>query len=240
MKFEIDKIPKRISPCPITEAVVELRFESKLPPEVIPGIAFSSLNKLFPKIEALPIMQLPPVIRDRDPNLKFSPQHKLSNNDFIVQIGPRCLSVVCPKEYKGWTIYFEQIDRVFDALKALNIVDRPSRVGVRYISFFENTDIFQNLKLSLSLAGNSLIGSQNIVRSEFDHANFKCVIQLANATTLNNKNKGSTVDIDIITDKNTTILTDFKGIVNAAHELEKKLFFSILKPDFLNKFNPEY
>lgn len=240
MNFDINKVPKRISPCPITEAVVELRFESKLPPEVIPGIVFNSLKGTFPKIETLPVMQLPPVIRDNDPNLKFSPQYKLSNNDFIFQIGPRCFSVVCPKEYKGWSKFYEQIDKAFDTVKALGIIDKPIRVGVRYISFFENIDIYPELKLTLSLADNSLIGSQNIVRSEFDYANFKCVIQLANSALLNNKVKGSSVDIDIIADKSATILTDFKAIVGGAHELEKKLFFSILKPDFLQKFNPEY
>ncbi len=240
MNFEIEKVPKKISPCPITEAVVELRFESKLPPEVIPGVVFSPLKSMFPKIEALPVMQLPPVIRDNDPNLKFSPQYKLSNNDFIFQIGPRCLSIVCPKDYKGWTRFSEQIDKVFDVVKGLGIIDKPIRVGVRYISFFENSDIFQNLKLTMNLADNSLIGSQNIVRSEFDYQNFKCVVQIANSATLNGKTKGSSVDIDIITDKGTTILSDFKGIVSAAHELEKKLFFSIVKPEFLKQFNPEY
>lgn len=240
MNFELDKLPRKISPCPITEAVVELRFESKLPPEVIPGIAFGALHKMFPKMETLPIMQLPPAIRDNDPNLKFSPQYRLSNNDFIFQIGPRCFSVVCPREYKGWTKYSEQIEKVFDEIVKLNIIDKPTRVGVRYISFFENLDIFPNLKMSLTLANNSLVGSQNIVRSEFDYQNFKCVVQLANAATMNKKTHGSSIDIDIITDKSATILTDFKSIVKSAHDLEKKLFFGILQPDFLNTFNPEY
>lgn len=240
MNFEIEKLPKKISPCPITEAVVEMRFESKLPPEVIPGIAFNSLKGIFPKIETLPVMQLPPVIRDNDPNLKFSPQYKLSNSDFIFQIGPRCFSVVCPKEYKGWTKYSEQIDKAFEAVQKMGIIEKPLRVGVRYISFFENTDIFKNLKVEMKLAGNSLIGSQNILRSEFEYANFKCVVQLANSATLNSRQKGSSIDIDVITDNNSTILSNFKAIVNSAHDLEKKLFFSFIDPEFLKKFNPEY
>lgn len=240
MNFEIEKLPKKISPCPITEAVVEMRFESKLPPEVIPGIAFNALKSTFPKIETLPVMQLPPVIRDNDPNLKFSPQYKLSNSDFIFQIGPRCFSVVCPKEYKGWTKYAEQIDKVFSVVQGLGIIEKPLRVGVRYISFFENTDIFKHLKVEMKLAGNSLIGSQNIMRSEFEYENFKCVVQLANSAIMNNKQKGSSIDIDVITDNNSTILSNFKAIVNTAHELEKKLFFSFVDPEFLKKFNPEY
>lgn len=240
MNFEIEKLPKKINPCPITEAVVEMRFESKLPPDVIPGIAFNSLKGTFPKIEKLPIMQLPPVIRDNDPNLKFSPQYKLSNNDFIFQIGPRCFSVVCPKEYKGWTKYSEEIEKSFKVVQDLGIIDKPLRVGVRYISFFENTDIFQNLKVEMNLAGNSLIGSQNIIRSEFSYENFKCVVQLANSAIMNSKQSGSTIDIDVITDNHSTILSNFKAIVNSAHDLEKKLFFSFVKPEFLQKFSPEY
>ncbi|MGK5086325.1 TIGR04255 family protein [Bdellovibrionota bacterium FG-2] len=240
MNFDAVKVPKKITPCPITEAVVELRFDSSLPAEVMPGVVFSKFQKDFPKIEKLPIMELPPAIRDGDPNLRFTPQYRLTNDDFVFQIGPKCFSVVCPKEYKGWTKYYTQLEKVFDGIKELAIIQKPIRVGLRYISFFEDTDIFEKIKINLSLADNSLIGSNNIVRSEFNYSGFRCVIQIANGALLSGKVKGSSVDIDVISDKSGSILSDFKGIVNSAHEVEKRLFFGILNEDFLNKFNPEY
>ncbi|MES2614192.1 MAG: hypothetical protein V4591_02125, partial [Bdellovibrionota bacterium] len=91
------------------------------------------------------------------------------------------------------------------------------------------------------LASNSLIGSQNILRSEFDYNNFKCVIQLANSATFNNITKGSSVDIDVITTRCDFNLQELQKTVVELHDMEKKLFFKILNSDFLTKnFNPEY
>jgi uncharacterized protein (TIGR04255 family) len=240
LDFEVVKLPKKITPCKIIEAAVEMRFESQHPPEVIPGLVFNSLKDQYPKMEALPIMQLPPTIRDTDPNLRYSPQFRFSNSDFIFQIGPRSFSVVCPKAYKGWTKYSEKIYHGFESICELGIIDKPIRVGVRYISFFDNVDIFRHIKLDFKLSNNDLVGSRNIIRTEFDYEDYKCVIQIANSAILDNKQEGSTIDIDIITDKVSVVDSSFKIAVEAAHKLEKKLFFSFLNPEFLKNFSPEY
>lgn len=243
MNFGSDRIPKKISPCPIAEAVVELRFESNIPAEVIYGISYQKLRRHFPNQEKLPIMELPQSIRDSDPNLKFNPYFRLKNNEnFIFQIGPRSFSISCPKEYKGWDVFSKQIGLVFKDLHLLGIFHKPIRIGLRYISFFENINIFENIKMVLEMADNSLIGSKNAIRSEFQHEDFNCVINLANHAALNNvKIIGSVIDVDVLYEKDPKImLNNFLKIVDQAHILEKSIFFGIIKEDFLNKFNPEY
>ncbi len=240
MNFNTIRIPKKISPCPITEAIVELRFDSNQPAEVIPGIVFNKLEQKFPKLEKLPIMELPSFIRDNDPNLKFSPQYRLISEDFNFQFGPKCFSIVCPQEYKGWTKYFEQIIWIFNAMKELNIISKPLRIGLRYISFFKDIDIFDKIKINLSLAENSLIGCQNVFRTEFDFHAFRCVIQFANTALLNGSIKGSSFDVDIVSENITNIMDNFKDVIDSAHEVEKQIFFAVLKDDFLKKFNPDY
>lgn len=242
MNFDSVTCPKQITPCPIVEAVVELRFESMFPSETIQGIVYQSLHTEYSNIEPLPIMELPQSIRENDKNLKFNPHFRLKNNDFLVQVGPRCISIVSQKDYKGWEKYFSQIKKVFDQIKDVGIVQKPIRVGLRYISFFENTDIFENIDIQLSVGGNSLIGEQNILRSEFDIGMFRCILQIANrAEVTGNSAEGSICDIDITSDKNPhDFLSHFNDIVKNAHDLEKKIFFGILKESFLKKFNPEY
>lgn len=242
MNFGSDRIPKKISPCPISEAVVELRFESNFPAEVIYGISYQNLKKHFPIQEKLPIMELPQSIRDDDPNLKFNPYFRLRNENFIFQIGPRNFSISCPKEYKGWDVFFKQIGSVFKDLQSLGIIHKPIRIGLRYISFFEKLNVFEHIKLSLELAENSLIGCKNVIRSEFEHEDFNCVLNLANNAALNNiKITGSVIDIDVIYDKDQkSMLINFLKIVSQAHDLEKKIFFGILKEKFLKRLNPEY
>jgi myosin-crossreactive antigen len=48
----------------------------------------------------------------------------------------------------------------------------------------ENINIFENVKIDLSLAGNSLLAHKNVIRSEFDFEGFRCVMVLANGAML--------------------------------------------------------
>jgi len=114
------------------------------------------------------------------------------------------------------------------------------RIGLRYISFFENLDVLPNLKFELNLSGNSLIGASNVIRSEFELNSFKCIVQIANNALLNGKTSGSTIDLDIIRENDAAILTNLTKNIELAHDTEKQIFFSLLKEDYLKKFNPEY
>jgi uncharacterized protein (TIGR04255 family) len=240
LNFDNVKIPKKINRCPIAEAVVELRFESSIPAEVIMSKIFNKLGSEYPQFEKLPITEIPTIIRDAQINLKFSPHYRLSNENFIIQFGPRSFSIVCQKEYKGWSEYFKKIEHAFNEIKNLNIIDSPSRFGLRYINFFEKENIFEKIKVGMSLANNSLLEQKNVFRSEFNMDEFVCVVQITNNALLQNKINGSSIDIDIIIDKDDRILRDFVQLTLKAHDIERKIFFGILQEDFLSKLEPEF
>lgn len=240
MKLEIEKIPKKITPCPITEAVVELRFESEVPADLVSALIYNGVRTFFPSLEKLPVMELPAAIRDSDPNLRFSPHYKASNKDFTLQIGPRSFSVFCPKEYKGWNQFFDQITSVYNVINQLSVINKPIRIGLRYISFFEKINIFEKIKIELNLASISLINENNVLRTEFNQKEFKHTLQIANGALFNNRVKGSSIDIDVSKEGSPIVLSDFLKLVEQAHEAEKQLFFGILKDDFLKEFNPEF
>jgi uncharacterized protein (TIGR04255 family) len=239
MVFNLVRVPRKITPCPIVEAVAEVCFESKLPAEIIFGSVFGKFRSEFPEIEKLPILDLPQSIRDNDPNLKFLAYYRLKNKNFILQIGPKCFSVICPKEYKGWDVYSSQIVKAFGELKELNIIEKPVRSGLRYVSFFENIDIFQKSKLIMALSEKSLVGFSNVLRTEFDDEGFRCILQLGTDALINNV-KGSVIDIDLVCVNSQEIEKDFLAVMKKAHEIEKNIFFNILKDDYLKEFKPEY
>ena len=60
------KIPKKITSCPLVETIVELRFESSLPPDAIFGVIYQKLKSDYPKVDKLPILQIPEEIRFKD------------------------------------------------------------------------------------------------------------------------------------------------------------------------------
>ena len=240
MVFDIVKIPKKITPSPIVEAILELRFEADVPADALLGMLYPGFTNKFPKLEKLSILQLPEPIRESDPALKFSPHYRLSNEEFLLQIGPQAISVICPNEYKGWDRFFNEIKDSFDEIFKLKIIKKPIRIGLRYIDFFADMDIFPKLKIDLKLGQKSLIGENNILRTEFSSDGFRNVLQIANKAKMKKKVSGSTIDIDVIFEDSSKITADFNALVDKAHNCSKRLFFGILEEEFLNTFNPEY
>lgn len=240
MNLENVKVPRKINPCPIAEAIVEMRFNSNLPADATIGIVFEKLQTKYPSLEKLPIMELPSVIRDKDPKFEFSPHYKLLNETFVILVGPKCLSVTCANGYKGWSNYFEQIQWVFDEINKANLIKEQIRLGVRYINFFECINIFENIKINFSLADCSLLTKQNAVRSEFDVGKFHCTIQITNIARMNNTKEGSSIDIDVIYNISNEHFANSQTSILEAHEVTKKLFFKLLNDNFLKNFSPEY
>ena len=241
MNFDqLKSMPKRVNPCPIAEAIVELRFDSNLPADAILGVIFNKFKEKYPKFSKLPVLELPSFFRDNDPNLIFSPYYRMANDEFIFQIGPRCFSLACPKEYKGWIKYHDEIEWVFNEMRKLDFVKNPLRLGVRYINFFEKVNIFEKIQIELFLAKNSLINNTNVLRSEFDFQGYLCIVQMTNSALLDGNTQGSSLDIDVIYENKNDILINHEKIIMLAHEIEKTLFFGILKDDFLATLYPEY
>ena len=78
-------IPKKITPCPIIESILEIRFNTKIPSEAIFGMVYSRIQgRFFPNMEKLPILQIPDQLRSNDPNLMFRPTHKLYKDNLLI------------------------------------------------------------------------------------------------------------------------------------------------------------
>jgi uncharacterized protein (TIGR04255 family) len=73
------EIPIKISPSPIVDSILELRFTTSLHHDAIFGIVYSAFKADYQKHESLPILQLPEPVRKTDPNLKFKPYYRLLN-----------------------------------------------------------------------------------------------------------------------------------------------------------------
>ena len=94
-------LPKGIDPCPIKEAIIEIRFESVLPPDAVFGVVYNELKDIYKTPEPLPIMQLPASVRDQDKNLHFQPYYRIKRDNFLLQIGPQMLSLAVTA-YSTW------------------------------------------------------------------------------------------------------------------------------------------
>lgn len=236
------KIPKKINPCPIIEAIVEIRFESEMPDAVF-GVLYNEFKSEYKVIDKLPILQLPEIVRTRDPNLRFQPHYKLIHDDFILQIGPGVLSIANVNEYVGWDKFSSKIMDTFSRVEKLTLVGKTTRLGIRYINFFE-LDIYENINLKFFLSEQPFVANQITFRSTLATGNFLTNLHILNNGNITKKKiskSGSLIDIDTyIQEEKEIVFSSIEPFLEEGHLEEKKLFFKLLKDDFLQKFNPEY
>lgn len=236
------RIPKKITPCPLIDAVVELRFETDTPPDAVFGIVYQQLKEQYTKVDKLPIMQLPDEIRSHEPNFRFSPYYRLTFHPFVIQIGPNVLTVSCPGEYIGWKQFSPAILDTYQKLDAIGIVRKPLRLGIRYINFFE-FDIFEKTILRLMIGDDVLQTEFATIRLQIKDADFTNTLQISNNATVNVQEKtlkGSVIDIDTFREDVQHFFGNMEAVITNGHETEKRLFFRLLKPDFLATLKPEY
>lgn len=241
-------LPKKIQPCPIVEAIVEVRFESKVEDAAIFGLIYKEVKEKYPgEVQKLPILLLPEEIRSKDSNLKYMPFYKLSKDNLSLQIGPNVISLLCSKEYIGWERFSEAIRESFKLIQKADIVKQITRLGIRYINFFE-FDILKSINLQIMKKDEPLSSTETLLQVKVPSGRFINTLKVANTAkiTTNKEPKeqrfGSIIDIDteIENMEEEDFFGGMKGLLDAGHKEEKILFFDLLKPEFLKTLNPEY
>ena len=239
------KIPIKIDPCPIAEAIIEVRFEANVPPNAVFGILYKSFQSEFSDFTSLPILQLPEDIRSSDPQLKYKPYYKASKGNFHIQIGPDVVSYSNSKTYAGWNVFSKKVIDMVEKFSQSEIVKSINRVGVRYINFFKDIDIYDSIKLSINLNNNPFETKQSVLRSTLQTGDFLTNLNIANKAVIsgseNKINNGSIIDIDtFIVNTNKLTLSDLPTLIEKGHSEEKQLFFKLLTEDFIKSLNPQY
>jgi uncharacterized protein (TIGR04255 family) len=236
-------IPKKITPCPIVDCAIELRFRTSVEPGAVFGIVYSAFKNEYPNVDKMPILNLPEQIRLIDPNLVYQPWYRLRNGGFILTIGPRRVGLGKIGEYPGWSLFSDHLYRMVETIRRLVIVDEVERIGLRYINFFD-FDIFNKIRLAVSINDISVTHNQTLVRVVIPGQHYKSQMHVTNkgSITVEVKHRtGSVIDIDTYLE---TDLKDFfqnsTPIIEEGHNEEKEVFFSLPKDDFLQTLNPEY
>ena len=238
------KVPKKINPCPIVEAVVEIQFDSILPGDAIFGVIYNQFKEKYPEYTKLPILQLPDAIRSKDPNLIFKPHYKMQKDNFLIQIGPKVFSIANIKEYSGWDSFNKKIFEAFETISKSNVVVSVRRFGLRYINVFKGLDIYEhsNFKAVLNDQAYKNVKADILIqipKNEYLHK-FK-IINHTKVSVGKQIFEGSVIDIDISNEKITdTFFENMNEIIETAHTEEKKIFFGLLKEKYINSLNPKY
>lgn len=236
-----EKTPIKITPDPIINAVIEVRFKPGILENAVFGSIYNKLNKKYPVHKNLDI-GIPYEMRKALPNFQYQVEAEISNEDYIIGIGSNVISFKIQGEYKGWGHIYSNFKDDFNILlKEDNLIAEVERVGLRYINFFKNEkDIFNSFKLTIDFGNKEdyKINSTSYSTNLLDGDVF-LTLRVADKVKTKDSEKGLLLDIDAYKnndlDKNNIVET-----VNALHITGEKLFFRLLEKDFLNKFKPEY
>lgn len=246
------KLPIKITPDCILQAIIEIRFEPKVQEDAVFHFINESnvVKESFKFLSNTPIYELPPQIRNNELGFRFSPYFSLEGkgnfSGYNLQVGPRVLSLVTDGEYQGSELFLERANELLVSVGKQNVIRHVERLGIRYIDLFES-NIFGSVKLQITLPGKDIDHSNSSLRLQFPEQNgFTTVLVLgskARVESVKDKSEknGSLLDIDCFSE---SIPSDFlsnpKSLLKTGHIEQKSLFFSLLKEDFLQSLNPQY
>jgi uncharacterized protein (TIGR04255 family) len=244
-----DQVPTKISPCTIVDTALEVQFNPGLPWAVMPGIIFVAIEEEFPLQKDLGLQQIPNEVRDANPLLRRQPHVEFHSADgqSMVRLGPEMISLNIVGPYPGWTAVRDKAAWLLNAIKGSSIRNHSSgafRLGLRIVDFFPES-IRDFLDMSVQVGGHSINPKSLSVNINTEKDGFDVLAQIhtqADFTGISRipSQKGSIIDIDISTSQQVPLLTDSLEWFVRAHELNKEIFFGLIKKQKLDEFNPDY
>lgn len=226
---------------PVVDSIVEVRFKSNKPIQVIIGLLYQKFDNELANVVDLPILQLPIEIRQSDPNLINQPLYRMSGDNFVLSIGEGIISVGAvidrqSKFYPGWSKFGVFAKNIIDFLFENQITPSVSRAGVRYINYFDTEGLMDKVKVDVKVAGVLMTENLNLsYENQFEE--IKVRVQLAGKANVKNEFigslDGSIVDIDASEEKELADSESIKNMLDALHGKVEDTFFKIVKPEAL-------
>lgn len=242
----LDRLPAKIDPCPIVEAVFEIRFTTTKPWMELPGALAARIDERYPDREELPLGKIPEELRKQLPGSAHLPLYQFLSDQFRIHLGPQMIGLcVAPGRYPGWSAVSKELTWFLERVRKAGFMEEGARLGVRYSDFFE-ADIFDHIDLSIAISsqGKPLGDSERQLITVFQEGAMNIRLMLANNAVMGNAHgprQGSVLDVDVAFgaldfDLNDNVMQRF----SEAHEAIKKLFFGLITEPFLQSLNPTY
>lgn len=224
-----------LSKAPLKDTVVELRYSTTLPSQVVAGLLFNELQSLgYKEFEELPIVQLPPKLRDGDEDLKYSAHYRIKKNDYWVSISSTIIAVsnICNnKSYAGWKNYIEEIEKVLSLANKLGLMSSINRASVRFINVFDDENISNEINLRIVTPFDGEVTDEltmNIARKSDEVTTKVMFASKATMTDANEKKtEGSLLDITSSMDDG-IVYANVISMIDTLHDKTEETFISVL------------
>ena len=247
--------PIKISPTPIISAIVELRFEISCPADAVFGLVYHKLKDSYPLTERFPILPIQDEVKLKE-NLPETPYYRFSqaNASLAVLVGPKIFVFTYSKkdlknidDYPGWNEYIKpELLELYGWLFSLKFISKVTRLGIRYNDFFPKINIFDYTEVNLlNKNGERQDEGKTQILQTIERNNVRNNITISNNAAFKSKNGelvlGSMTDIDSLRNSfETDFFTDYQRYLQDCHNINKELFFEMLKKELIDDYNPLY
>lgn len=242
-------IPLKLKKEPLLEAVWEIRFTLKNPSadDLLPGLLSKDFLERYKNIVKLPTTDIPDAIIENVPNLRYLPKIRLEADNQAIQIGRHSISLSCRRPYPGWKMFSKDILSLANAVQNTGLIDKIERYSLKYVDLIEILPTNLNcLNLNLNIKKIRIVTQPMQLRAEIIEDDMSHIIGITSPAEVVNpgeseKHRGVLVDIDTIKQLDEkSSLSDLKISLNKLHLASKKMFFSLLTQETLNKLEPEF
>lgn len=244
------KIPVRLGKEPLLEAVWELRFSGTKPSvaDLMPGMLFKALPGKYGNIVRLPTADIPAPVVEHDPNLRYMPKIRLENGNQAVQIGEHVVSLSCRRPYSGWARFSTDIRDLAEAVQDTGLIQNLERFSLKYIDLLalDPSVGLGCLNLDLKLGGHAINTKPVQLRTEIKERDLIHIVQIVSPAEVafpgrEERFTGVLLDIDTIQPMGESETWDYLyQRLDDVHSACKRMFFSLLKPETVEKLEPEY
>lgn len=233
----------------IVEALFEIRFESgenARAPELVIGSLLKWKFWSDFEVTRLPIADLPVEIRNSEPSLKRQPFYELTEKDGpkVVKIGPNVISFHSLNSYPFWEEFRPAALSISEALND-NLSDvQYGRLGLRYINLFNEYDhgisSILDLDFSVLAGGQPMPTPINLTMQSEKSEEHVVQVKLASPEYVklsSPREISGLLDIDVFTSEKWQANEEYDvpKWIEAAHDYEKKAYFSFVGQDILDR-----
>jgi len=230
----------------VADCIFDVHFESNIAIEIL--LAHISMAN-FDQITKLPISQIPEPVRKNDPNLKIQPLYEFrseSIKDYKILLGDSVLGIAIDNQrYTSWTkSFFPQIKKIFEEVIKSKKIESISRLGLRYVDFLPNENIFETGKINININRVPAIDKKMFFRVEdkVDSISYNKIV-LNNVEYNNREGVGSIIDITTFIDTKKYILDseefnidNFFEVIDNLHTVNKDKFKEVISDGMAEQY----
>lgn len=222
---------------------MELRFVTRVDWTLLPGLLFPLIKERYPDQRKLAVASLPEEALQQIPDLAYASRMQFSGQQFVLNFGPKMVSLAFRGEYPGWQRIKTELEWLSGQIRKADFIQEGDRLGMRYIDFFEG-DIFEHLVLDVQSGGEKVKGVAMNFATVFQRGEMTARLILNNAATVPRgaeMRSGSILDLDVWMGASSfDVSGDLMAKFEAAHQFNKEIFFGLLKTEFLDSLAPQY